>query len=129
MITIRTIGPSEYDSAKDFIKKVFPNAMVRVSDDDTIIFAEAGGKPVGFAHMVDDSDRLILQGLGVDDSARGQGIGTILLEYVISMFDDGVRPIYLKVKVMNPVIDLYLRYGFFLKKFGHSHVLVKKINS
>jgi len=129
MILIRTMKNSEIDSAKKFIKKVFPNAMVHIGEDDTVLFAESDGKPIGFAHVIDDSDRLILQGLGVDNAARGMGVGTILLEHILAMFSDGTRPIYLKVKVMNPVIDLYSRYGFFLQKFGDSHVLVKKTNS
>jgi hypothetical protein len=33
------------------------------------------------------------------------------------------------VKALNPAIDLYMRYGFMLKKFGDVHVLVKRTNS
>jgi GNAT superfamily N-acetyltransferase len=129
MITIRTAGPSDLDLAKKFIKKVFPNAIVQITESDIIILAESEGQPVGFAHVIDDCDRLILQGLGVNDSIRGHGIGSILLENVLDIFRDETRPIYLKVKITNPAIDLYSRYGFFLQKFGDSHVLVKKSNS
>ncbi|VVC04030.1 Acetyltransferase (GNAT) family protein [Candidatus Bilamarchaeum dharawalense] len=129
MITVRTVKHSEMETAKNFIRQVFPNAMVQITDDDTILIAEYDNRPIGFAHIVEESDRIILQGIGVDNSMRGQGIGTILLEHILDMFAEGDRPIYLKVKVMNPAIDLYSRYGFFLKKFGDSHVLVKKTNS
>ena len=129
MITIRMVGPSEMDGAKDFIRRIFPDAMVQVTDEDTVFLAEVGGKPVGFAHLVDDGDVVMLQGIGVEKSMRGQGVGTVLLEFVLEGLKDTDKPIYLKVKVMNPVIDLYSRYGFMLKRFGDIHVLVKKPNA
>ena len=129
MITIRMIGPSEMDGAKDFIRRIFPDAMVQVTDEDTVFLAEVGGKPVGFAHLIDDGEVVMLQGIGVEKSMRGQGVGTVLLEFILEGLKDTDKPIYLKVKVMNPVIDLYSRYGFMLKKFGDIHVLVKKPNA
>jgi len=129
MITIKTVKPAELDTAKDFIRAVFPNAMVQVCDDDVVLLAEEDDRPLGFAHVIEADDRVILQGIGVDPSIRGQGIGTMLLEGVLDMYEDADRPIYLKVKAMNPAIDLYARYGFFLKRFGDAHVLVKKPNS
>ncbi|NYZ73883.1 GNAT family N-acetyltransferase [Candidatus Micrarchaeota archaeon] len=129
MITIKTVKPAELDTAKDFIREVFPDAMVQVADDDLLLLAEEDGRAIGFAHIIEFDDRVVLQGIGVDSSIRGQGVGTLLLEQVLSMFEDADRSIYLKVKAMNPAIDLYARYGFFLKKFGDAHVLVKKPNS
>lgn len=128
MITIRMVGPGELDEAKDFIRSIFPQAMVQITDDDTVFIAEMHGRPVGFAHLIDDGEAILLQGIGVDKSVRGQGVGTILLEHVLGGLQDSDRPIFLKVKVMNPAIDLYQRYGFMLKKFGDVHVLVKKPN-
>jgi ribosomal protein S18 acetylase RimI-like enzyme len=128
-ITVRTVRPSEMDVAKDFIRSVFPDAMVQVGDEDTLLLAEFDGQVVGFAHIVDDGDRIILQGLGVDKSMRGQGVGTMLLEHILQTLGDSERPIYLKVKVMNPAVDLYARYGFMLKKFDDVFVLVKRPNS
>lgn len=129
MIRIKTVKPAELDTAKDFIRAVFPDAMVQVTEDDIVLLAEEDGRAIGFAHIIEFEDRVLLQGIGVDSSIRGQGVGTLLLEEVLSMFEDADRPIYLKVKVMNPAIDLYARYGFFLKKFGDAHVLVKRPNS
>jgi ribosomal protein S18 acetylase RimI-like enzyme len=128
MITIRLVGPGELDEAKDFIRSIFPQAMVQITDEDTVFLAEMHGRPVGFAHLIDDGDSILLQGIGVDKSVRGQGVGTILLEHVLGGLRDSDRPIFLKVKAMNPAIDLYQRYGFMLKRFGDVHVLVKKPN-
>jgi ribosomal protein S18 acetylase RimI-like enzyme len=128
MITIKLVGPGDMDHAKDFIRSIFPQAMVQVTDDDTLFLAEMQGRPVGFAHIIEDGDNILLQGIGVDRSVRGQGVGTILLEHVMEGLKDSDRPIYLKVKVMNPAIDLYARYGFMLKRFDDVHILVKKPN-
>lgn len=129
MISIRLAKPSEFDDAKGFIRSIFPDAMVRINDDDTVLLADYEGRMVGFAHLIDDSERIIVQGLGVDESMRGQGVGTLLLEHLLDMIGDDFRPVYMKVKPMNPALDLYARYGFFLKKFGQAYVLVKKHNS
>ncbi len=127
MINVRILRPSELDLAKSFIRSIFPHAMVQVSEDDTVLIAEEMGKPVGFAHLVDDGDRVLIQGIGVEKSMRGQGVGTLLLEHILDALGDSDRPIFLKVKATNPAIDLYSRYGFMLTKYGESvHVLVKK---
>ena len=130
MISVRIVTPPEMDEAKQFIRSIFPNAMVSISEEDTILVAENDAEQiVGFAHVVDEGDKIIFQGLGVVASMRGRGIGTLLIEHVLELFEDADRPIYLKVKVMNPAVDLYARYGFFIKKFGTTHVLVKKPNT
>lgn len=129
MITIRTIKPSEMESAKNFIQSVFPNALVQIGDDDIILIAEYNSKLVGFAHVIEEEERILFQGLGVDHTMRGHGVGTFLLENIMDLFGESNKPIYLKVNVMNPAIDLYSRYGFFLQKFGDRLLLVKKINS
>lgn len=129
MISIRILRPSEMDEAKEFIRSIFPDALVQITDDDTVLLAEDDERIVGFAHIIDDGEKLILQGLGVDKSMRGLGVGTMLIEHTLEMLGEMDRPIFLKVKVMNPAIDLYARYGFFIKKFGTTHVLVKKPNT
>ncbi|MFH1521319.1 MAG: GNAT family N-acetyltransferase [Candidatus Micrarchaeota archaeon] len=128
MITIRTVKPSEMDSAKDFIQSVFPDALVQIGDEDIILVAEYNTKLIGFAHVIEEEERILLQGLGVDQAMRGHGVGSFLLENILDLFGE-FKPIYLKVKITNPAIDLYSRYGFFLKKFGERLLLVKKFNT
>lgn len=129
MITVRTAGPTDMDEAKDFIRKVFPKAMVQVNDEDVLILAECDGKIVGFAHVIDDGNRIILQGLGVEDGYRNQGVGTMLLQHILATVDEDI-PLVLKVKAMNPAVDLYARHGFFVKKSrDHTLTLVRKPNA
>ncbi len=127
MIQIRLIRPSEVDMAKSFIRSIFPDAMVQISEDDTVLIATETGRMIGFAHVIDEGDRVILQGIGVDKSARGQGVGSILLEHILDALKENQKPLYLKVKIMNPAIDLYSRYGFILKRYDENVlVLVKR---
>src|SRR4030042_1465216 len=116
-VTVRMAEESEMDDAKSFIRSIFPDAMVQITDDDTLLLAEKDDRMVGFAHLIDMGDRIGLQGIGGEPSMRGYGVGTILLEHVLDSLSGSGTPIYLKVKAMNPVIDLYSRSGFVLKKF------------
>ncbi|MBI5227573.1 GNAT family N-acetyltransferase [Candidatus Micrarchaeota archaeon] len=125
MIKIRPVRNDEMDSTKRFIAKIFPQAMVQVCDDDLLLVAENNGKYIGFAHVIEDDERILLQGIGVDQSVRGEGVGTMLLDHVASMLQDSPKPVYLQVNALNPAIHLYERYGFMLKKFGDIHLLVK----
>ena len=129
MLSVRMVRPSEMDLAKNLIRSIFPDAMIQLADYDTLLIAEEQGRAVGFAHIVDEGDRILLQGMGVDKSSRGMGVGTILLQSVFELLGASELPIYLKVKAMNPAIDLYARYGFVLKKFGEVHVLVKRVDN
>lgn len=129
MINVRVVKSSELETAKTLIRTIFPDAIVQITDSDILLIAEHEDKPVGFIHIIEEEDRILLQGIGVDKSMRGHGVGTVLMENALELLKYTHKPVYLKVKAMNPVISLYARYGFFLKKFGHTHVLVKKSNA
>jgi len=130
MINVRMAEPYEFDIAKDFIKSIFPDALICISDADIVLLAEFQGEKIGFAHLIDDGERMILRGIGVDKSMRGKGIGTMIMDRVLDVANETDRPIYLKVKKMNPAIDFYMKYGFFIKRFGEDvHILVKKPNN
>lgn len=129
MINVRMAEPAELDEAKDYIQRIFPGSNIFVNDGDIILFAEYQGKKVGFAHLIDQGERYILQGIGVDRAMRRKGVGSMLMDHVMDLTGDSNRPIFLKVKVMNPAIDLYSRYGFFLKKFGTTLTLVRRNNN
>ncbi|MFH1394444.1 MAG: GNAT family N-acetyltransferase [Candidatus Micrarchaeota archaeon] len=125
---VRLAEPHEMEGLLDFILDVFPDADVELGEDDRMLLAEEDGKLLGFAHIIELDDKVILQGLGVEESHRGQGVGSTLIERMCELYDRSDKPIYLKAKVSNPAIDLYSRNGFFLKKFGNVHVLVRRRN-
>jgi len=138
MIRIRRVRPPEMGTVTRFIEKIFPESSVRIRENDIVLVAEAsdGAAPngeersniVGFVHVIDRGDRFILQGLGVDPFLRSQGVGTLLLEGALEVLGRETKPVYLKVKPLNPAVDLYERHGFSVCRFGRAHVLVKKPN-
>ena len=129
MIRIRKMHHSELDRTRRFIHSIFPGSVVRVDGADTVLLAETAGKPVGFVHIIEQRDKLMLQGIGVVKPMRGKGVGTMLLERALEVLSRSGKPVYLKVKALNQVVNMYARYGFFIKRFGRAHVLVKKPNS
>jgi len=130
MINVRVAEGHEIEMTKRLIQAIFPQAMISISDDDTLVLAEEDGKPLGFAHVIEYEDYVVFQGLGVHPKARGMGIGTLLMDHVMGLSESTYKPIFLRVKPTNPVINLYARFGFMLKKFrGHSLVLVNRANN
>jgi ribosomal protein S18 acetylase RimI-like enzyme len=125
-ITIRMLKPDEIEDALDVIAQVFPDVDPDVCEDDVVLLAESGGKPVGFAHAVEEEKRIVLQGLGVEESARGNGIGTALLEHMLQVFSRSDKPIVLRTTMSNPAIELYHNFGFHVRKFGSVHLLERK---
>jgi len=125
---VRLAEPHEMEDLLDFILEVFPEADVELGEDDQVLLAEEDGKLLGFAHIIELEDKVILQGLGVEETYRGQGVGSSLLDRMCELYDSTSKPIYLKAKISNPALELYSRYGFFIKKFGNVHVLVRKQN-
>lgn len=129
MISVRVAAPAEFEAAKRFICSLFPDAIVQLEEGDTLLLAEHGGKPVGFLHLIEEEDRFLLQGIGVVESMRSRGVGTLLMERALDLLRHSPKPVYLKVKALNPAVDLYARYGFAIKKFGERHVLVKSADA
>jgi len=129
MINVRVLKSSEHDGVRNLISVIFPSTFVTIAKDDIIVVAEVGATPVGFAHIIDDQNRVILQGIGVVDNMRNQGVGALILEHALGLLYQWGKPMFLKVKMMNPAIDLYTRYGFCVKRFGAVSVLVKRIEN
>jgi ribosomal protein S18 acetylase RimI-like enzyme len=123
---IRVLDSDELDGVLELISQIFPDADPDICDEDTFIVAESEGSPIGFAHMIEDGEKVILQGLGVEESLRGYGVGSALIERALNHFSQTDKPIYLKTALSNPAIELYERFGFRVKKFGMIHVLEKR---
>ena len=125
-ITIRVLKADELESVLELISHIFPDIDPDISEKDTVLVAEISGKMVGFAHVIEEKDKIILQGLGVEESVRGHGIGSALIGKVLELFCQTDKAIVLKTSLSNPALELYHNYGFGIKKFGHVHVLERK---
>ncbi len=125
-VNIREVSRDDTIEALKLIHKVFPNSNINIHYNDVVLFAEKNGKPIGFIHFNETNDKVLLKGLGVEDNRRGAGIGTKLMRAAIKLFSIRAKPVYLKTRAENPVVNLYARYGFMLKRFGDIYTLVRK---
>lgn len=126
---IRLAEPYEVETVMLLVQRIFPNTIVEFGDDDLLLVADDNGTIRGFAHVIELEDKILLQGLGVDESHRGFGVGSSLMQRLCDLSDEMGKPVYLKTKAYNPAIDLYSRHGFVLKRFGFVHTLVRKQNA
>ena len=123
---IRVIKGQELESVLGLISQVFPDADPDMCEDDLFLLAESCGRPIGFAHMIEDDEKVILQGLGVEESIRGQGVGSALIERALEIYSNTDKSVYLKTQLSNPALELYEKFGFAVKRFGMIHVLEKR---
>jgi len=126
MYTVKELDESELYRVIPLIKKIFPHACLDVGEDDLFFVATLKDEIVGFLHLVEREECFVLQGLGVDETHRRGGAGTALMEKVEQISEVTDKKIVLKVKSMNPAVNLYEKYGFIVRKFGTVHVLEKK---
>jgi ribosomal-protein-alanine acetyltransferase len=75
---------------------------------------EGGGTVLGFACAFAVADEVELQSLAVERSARGRGLGALLLEALLEWAGrQGYRSLHLEVRAGNaPALALYRRFGF-----------------
>ena len=108
------------------VKSLFPNSDITFKDDDLVLVAEEKDELIGFIHISWIKNKAVVRGLGVRPDKRGHGVGEMLVEAALSKLLNE-HEIHLKVKIDNlPALRLYEKYGFFLKKYGRSLVMVKK---
>ena len=128
--TIRVLKGDEIDEEFELIASIFPDADPEIEADDIILIAEStNGRPLGFLHLAEDDDNIFLEGLGVDESSRGAGIGSALMEKMLMIVSRSDKPIILKTTMSNPALELYNNFGFAIKRFGNVHVLERKGDS
>ena len=129
MIDIRFANEFEIDETRSLITNLFPNSFISLNRSDLILIARKKGKIVGFLHAQNKGQKILLCGLGVSPKMRNLGIGSMLLDYFFWNLNLTV-PVFLKVKNLNPALNIYLKIGFFIKKYDDfAHVLVRKVNT
>lgn len=126
MIIVRPMVEGDAPQVSQLILNLFPKSQGEFGIRDRIWVAAQTDRIVGFARFSHKEDKLVLNGVGTIPEMREQGVGTMLLERALEEMQQETRPIYLKVKALNPAVNLYARFGFMLKKFGRTYVLVRK---
>ncbi len=87
------------------------------------------GRPVGMANLyISPFQKLAHQclfSIMIDESLRGQGLGTILMQHLIEFAkkEHKIEILHLEVYDKNPAIGLYKKVGF--KEYGHHPKFIK----
>ena len=68
-----------------------------------------GGDPAGYGYVDSDTPEL---SIAVVPEYRGRGIGSMLLERILSEARANLPAISLSVSLENPALELYRRFGF-----------------
>jgi len=122
---VRPLRSDELPELYKLIASLFSSAKIDIGESDTVFVAEINGTIVGFASFSKKSRGFLLNGLGVKEEFRNQGVGKQLLIKSLGSLPRDV-PISLKVQATNdPAIALYVKNGFFQKKYGDIFVMVK----
>lgn len=104
----------------------FPNSHIFIRPEDEVLVAEINNCIVGFLHITRIKNNAVIKGLCVAPKFRRKGIGSALMKVALATLKKETG-IHLKVKAGNAqAINLYEKHGFFLKKFGAVHILVRK---
>lgn len=111
---VRMATKEDFVEVHKLLFSIFPNAKAKLKESDKFIIAEEKGELIGFAHFSEDGKKVLLHGFGVMESQRNKGIGSALLDALISYARK--RKIFLKTKTNNPAFRLYCRKGFVLKR-------------
>ncbi len=131
-ISIRLVRDEEFPEMIKLMYRVFPTASISIKSGDRIIVADREGKVVGFVHYACHGKRAVIKGFGVDGNTRGTGVGTTLINEVLQKFEGIGKPVYLKVRALNPALNIYARFGFFQAKEDYGKrilTLVKKADN
>ena len=131
-INIRLLKQKEFPDMLKLVHKIFPNANVKIESRDSIIVAYKHNEVIGFVHYATYPDKAIIKGFGIEGNTRGIGIGTNLMRQTIDRFEKLGKPVFLKVKMLNPAVNVYSKLGFFLAKINEGkgiYTLVRKANN
>lgn len=89
---------------RSFFEKGFQPDVIRVIEED--------GQMIGMYELQDREDDLYLARMEVAPEWQGRGIGSGLLQEMISYANNCNKPLRLQVFKINPAQNLYRRMGF-----------------
>ncbi len=113
---VRFLRSSEEDLVKKMMREIFPGANIYLADNDELLVAEDSGQIIGFIHFSVEPNRIVLKGFGVTEEKRHIGVGSNLLDRLMKIASANDFDVYLKVKCLNPAVNLYNKFGFVFSK-------------
>jgi len=113
----RQYGPWHEDEQDRFFDAAWDAAAHDIILCDSI--------PCGYCRIEFSADHILVRELVIDVSFQGRGIGSRIMERVIS--DAGVRriPIRLQTQILNRAAELYRRLGFQEYDRTNTHILME----
>ncbi|MBU0586149.1 GNAT family N-acetyltransferase [Candidatus Micrarchaeota archaeon] len=112
---VRTAKKEDFVEVHKLLLSVFPNAMAKIKENDEFLIAEEN-EIMGFAHITELEDKILLNGFGVGEKFRGKGAGSAIMDVLIRLAKVARKNVYLKTKVDCPALPLYRKKGFIVKR-------------
>jgi len=99
------------------VNKNFANLfnVKKLPDNERIFVYKEDDQVLGFLHILTNIDVIEILNLIVDSKRQGEGIASILLDYLLSSQELNVSKIILEVRESNiPAINLYKKFNFLI---------------
>jgi len=110
------------------IDELFPDAEPKLEETDVYFVAVLEEEDIGFLHLGQRRGKITLEGVGVKEKYRGEGLGSRLLDTAITVAERSGKDIILKVKPENAVaLNLYAKKGFAIKRLRSVYILQRKL--
>ena len=90
-------------------------------DPERLEIVEQNGVPVGYLALRQESDRFILDELVLAPEHHNRGLGSRVMEEILSLADERGLAVELRVLRVNPARRLYERLGFELLDSSDTH--------
>jgi ribosomal protein S18 acetylase RimI-like enzyme len=113
---------------REHVDRVYPwkpELFRQTFDPRPIQVVVADEKEVGMLRVTEDAEGLYLGQISIAPSHQGQGIGTMLIERVLSDARTRGLPVRLRVLRGSPAIGLYQRLGFAVVDETETHLYMK----
>jgi ribosomal protein S18 acetylase RimI-like enzyme len=100
----QAFGPWDDDKQRASAAKDFDELPIRIIERDRV--------PIGYQLLLAHDDHWFLDEIALVSAARGAGLGTELVTFIMAAARVAQRPLRLSVLDVNPAQRLYARLGF-----------------
>jgi len=109
------------------IDEIFPKVSPNLEEGDIYFVAVFEKEDIGFLHLGQRRGKITLEGVGVKEEFRGEGLGNRFLDVAVALAERAEKDIILKVKPDNAVaLNLYAKKGFTIKRLRNVYILQRK---
>jgi ribosomal protein S18 acetylase RimI-like enzyme len=115
--TVRELDDSAFLVDDPDMERAAPDVLEKGVLAGRVWLLDYEGEAVAYVHAVpDEGERVYIEGIGIESSKQGRGIGSILLEHCLhalqSDLDHGLSVVTVTSGRNLPMLSLLLKYGF-----------------